>query len=172
MFPLKEIAIKTCIVVFALATLASCGYQLVREKGIYGGDIASLSVPIFKNITYEPHASLYVTEAFTRELVTTGLFKINKEDSDGYLTGVIKSIKITPSSMDKTGVVVEKNVAIDVDISLYRKNGGFIKKWNFSEFEIYRVDDLAFEDFNKREAISRLSRRMARKFSSVMMIDY
>jgi hypothetical protein len=31
--------------------LFSCGYQLVREKGIYGGDISSVYLSIFKNQT-------------------------------------------------------------------------------------------------------------------------
>jgi hypothetical protein len=155
-----------------LLAASSCGYQLVNEKGIYGGEISSVYVPIFKNKTYEPHASLYVTNAFTKELVSIGLFKVNKEESDGYLDGSIRSILITPSTMSGVGIVVEKAIRVDVELSLYKRNGAFIKKWALYETEIYRTDDINAEDYNKRDALTRLSERMARKFASVMLMDY
>jgi Lipopolysaccharide-assembly len=162
----------TCLIVATLLFLSSCGYQLVSEKGIYGGEISSVYVPIFKNKTFEPHASLYVTNAFTKELVSIGLFKVNKDDSDGYIEGTIRSILITPSTMSGAGIVVEKNIRVDVDLSLFRKNGVFIKRWSLYENEIYRTDDINSEDYNKRDALTRLSERMARKFSSVILMDY
>lgn len=172
MFQKKDTVKVWLSLMLAGVLLCSCGYRLVKDKGIYGGDITSLGVPIFKNKTYEPHVPLFVTEAFTRELVSTGLFKINKEDPDGYLEGMVKTIKIVPSSLSKDGVVVEKKVTIDVDISLFRRNGVFVKRWTLSEPEIYRVDDPSIEDFNKRDAIQRLSARMARKFTAVLLIEY
>jgi hypothetical protein len=161
-----------CLIVFALLITSSCGYQLVGGKGIFGGEISSVYVPIFKNRTYEPHASLYVTDAFTKELVSIGLFKVNKEDSDGYIEGSITRILIVPSTMSGQGIVVEKSIRVEVDLSLFRKNGAFIKKWSLFEAEIYRTDDINSEDYNKRDALTRLSERMARKFTSVMLMDY
>lgn len=161
-----------CVIIITLMMLCSCGYQLVREKGIFGGDITSLYVPIFKNKTYEPHASLYVTDAFTKELISTGLFKINKEVSDGYIEGTIKNIKVLPFTLNKDGIVIEKNMTIDVELSLFRKNGGLIKRWVLSESETYRVDNVGYEDYNKRDALRKVSGRMARKFCSVILVDY
>ena len=83
------------VMVFAMAN--SCGYQMVREKGISGGDITSVYISVFKNSTYEPHASLYVTDAFSKELLSTNLFTINKESSDAYLQGNIKKIVTSPT---------------------------------------------------------------------------
>jgi len=60
--------IKIILVIIILFLFTSCGYQVVREKGIYSGDIASISVPVFKNKTYEPHASSYFTDAFTKNI--------------------------------------------------------------------------------------------------------
>ena len=163
---------RACLIVLTLFISSSCGYQLVSEKGIYGGEISSVYVPIFKNKTYEPHASLYVTNAFTKELVSMGLFRVNKDDSDGYIEGSIRTILITPSTMSGVGVVVEKSIRVDVDLSLFKKNGAFIKRWSLYETEIYRTDDINTEDYNKRDALTRLSERMARKFASVMLMEY
>jgi hypothetical protein len=163
---------RACLIILVLLICSSCGYQLVSEKGIYGGEISSVYVPIFKNKTYEPHASLYVTNAFTKELVSMGLFRVNKDDSDGYLEGTIRTIVILPSTMSGAGIVVEKVIRVDVDLSLFRKNGAFIKRWSLFETEIFRTDDVNAEDYNKRAAVTRLSERMARKFASVMLMEY
>ena len=152
--------------------LCSCGYQLVKDKGIYGGDITSLHVPVFKNKTYEPHASLYVTDSFTREIVSSGLFKVNTSNTDAYLEGTITEIRIIPATMSTAGVVVEKTIFANVDIALFKKNGGLLKKWSFADSETYNVVDVNAEDFNKRDALRRLSGRIARKFCSIILVDY
>jgi hypothetical protein len=165
-------SVGACVIVLMLLICSSCGYQLVSGKGIYGGEISSVYIPIFKNKTFEPHASLYVTDAFAKELVSIGLFQVNKDDSDGYIEGTIRSILITPSTMSGAGIVVEKSIRVDVDLSLFKRNGAFIKRWSLFETEIYRTDDVNAEDYNKRDALTRLSERMARKFTSVMLMDY
>jgi len=152
--------------------LCSCGYQMVSEKGLYGGDIMSLHVPVFKNNTYEPHASMYVTDAFTREIVLSGLFKVNVQNPDAYINGKITQITINPATMNATGIVVEKTITASVDISMHKNSGGLLKSWTFSDSETYNVVDINSEDFNKRDALKRLSGRMARKFCSIILVDY
>jgi outer membrane lipopolysaccharide assembly protein LptE/RlpB len=160
------------LIIVLVLLLFSCGYQLVREKGIYGGDISSVYISVFKNMTYEPHISQYVTDAFSKELVSTGLFTVNKESSDGYLQSAITKITTQPYSMSAAGITIEKMVTLDVDIALYKKNGSFVKRWPLSDSETYRVDNTNYEDYNKTEAIKRLSARMARRFSAVLFVDY
>ncbi len=120
----KTSRIKILFIVTMLGTLlCSCGYQLVREKGIFGGDITSLYISIFKNATYEPNISQYVTDAFSKELLSTGLFTVNRESSDGYLQGTVTKITMLPTSLNIAGLAIEKVVSLEVSIVLYRKNG-------------------------------------------------
>jgi len=158
------------LLVFIL--VSSCGYQMVREKGIAGGDITSVYISVFKNSTYEPHASLYVTDAFSKELLSTNLFTINRDRSDAYLQGNIKKITTSPTSLSGAGIVIEKWISVDLELALYRKNGTFMRRWQLTDTETYRVDNVATEDYNKREALQRLSSRLARRFSAVLLIDY
>lgn len=159
-------------VVLSVLVLWSCGYQLVQEKGIYGGAITSLSVPVFKNTTYEPHASLYVTDAFTKELVSTGLFRVNAESSDGYVEGKITKITILPSTMNKDGLTIEKSINVSVELALFKGNSQLIRRWGFSDSEVYRCEDINAEDYNKRDALRRISGRIARRFSAAILVDY
>jgi outer membrane lipopolysaccharide assembly protein LptE/RlpB len=165
--------VKNVFLIIAVALLlCSCGYQLVRDKGIYGGDISSVYISIFKNMTYEPHISQYVTDAFSKELLSTGIFTVNKGNSDGYMQGTILKITMKPAALSIAGITVEKTVTLDVDIALYKQNGVFIKRWPLSDSETYRVDNANFEEYNKTDAIKRLSARMARRFSAVLFVDY
>lgn len=161
------------LITIILATLLTgCGYELVRDNGIFGGEITTLSIPIFKNVTYEPHVSMYVSEAFTKELMGTGVFKLGREGADGYIEGIIKNIRILPNTLSKTGIIVEKKVFLDVELMLYRKNGTFIKRWILSDNEVYRADIPNLEEYNKRIAYGRISDRMARRFSAAILVDY
>jgi hypothetical protein len=156
------------------AMICSCGYQLVGlgGRGIYGGDITSVSLGAFKNVTYEPHASLYVTDAFSQELLGMGLFDLNKPDADGNIQGIIRRILIQPSSMNSQGVVIQKTATMDVELVLNKKDGTFIKRWYFTDSEPYNTNDVQAEDFNKRNAFQIISGRMARKFTAILLVEY
>lgn len=153
-------------------TLFGCGYELVRDKGIFGGEITTLTVPIFKNVTYEPHVSKYVSEAFTRELMGTGVFKLDRSGTDGYIEGVIRDIRVIPNTLSKAGIVTEKKVFVDVDLALYRNNGTFIRRWTLSDSEVYRADIPNYEEYNRRTAYGKISERMARRFSAAILVNY
>ncbi|HPP06602.1 MAG TPA: LPS assembly lipoprotein LptE [Syntrophorhabdaceae bacterium] len=153
-------------------SLTSCGYELVKEKGIYGGEIRSVYVPVFKNMTYEPHISQYLTDSFTRQLLSMGILQVNKRDAETYIEGILKSIKIAPSSLDKNGIVIEKSVTMDVEISLFRKDGNLIKRWSLADSQSYRVDELNYAEYNKKQAISIISERIARRFSASILTEY
>ena len=168
----RAVAKHIVISLFLLTIMSGCGYELVRDKGIFGGEITTLAVPIFKNVTYEPHVSMYVSEAFSKELMGTGTFKLDRVGTDGYMEGIIKDIRILPSTLSKTGIVIEKKVYMDVELVLYSKNGTFIRRWVLSDNEVYRAEVPNYEEYNKRTAYARMSERMARRFSAAILVNY
>ena len=166
-------SLKYLLITIILATLVSgCGYELVRDKGIFGGEITTVSVPIFKNPTYEPHVSKYVSQAFTKELMGSGVFKLDRTNTDGYIEGTIKDIRTLPNTLGKTGIVTEKKVYMDLELILFRKNGTLIRRWTLSDSEVYRADVPNYEEYNKRTAYEKLAERMARRFSAAILLNY
>jgi outer membrane lipopolysaccharide assembly protein LptE/RlpB len=159
------------IMAVMLMVTGACGYQLIGGKGIYGGDISSIYVPVFKNLTYEPHVSQPVTESFSRELLSTGLFTLSYEKADGILKGEIIDVTMSPSSLNAQGVVIEKYVSVTVTLGLYQKNGSLVKNFGIADSEVYKIQEGA-EEYNRREAIRRLSARMARRFSAQLLLEY
>ncbi len=168
---------KLAVIILVSGCLFSCGYQMIREKGLFGGEMTSIHLDIFKNATFEANLSQCVTDAFSRELLSAALFTMNSDNADGQLRGTIIKITTQPtaltlSDVSKTSSLAEKTVSLEVELALYKKDGTFVKRWKFSESETYRVDDIALEDYNKKDAIKRLSARMARRFSSALLVDY
>ncbi len=109
-----------CLVVACLF-LSGCGYELVREKGIFGGDVVAVNVPVFKNRSYEPQVPGFFTDAFSRELAGSGLFDLNRPAADATLQGTIISVFSSPSSLSGQGLALEKVVTMSISLVLYRQ---------------------------------------------------
>ncbi|MCS7280266.1 MAG: LPS assembly lipoprotein LptE [Desulfobacterota bacterium] len=152
--------------------LSSCGYQIVKERGLYSGEIKSIYLSGFRNETFDPHISMYVTQAFSSELISLGIFDINRPAFDAKLEGLIRKITVTPRTLDKRGFALEKNLEMELEISLTAKDGTLIKRWLLTDTEIFRADNPNYEDYYKREAIQRAAAKIARRFSSLILMEY
>jgi len=162
---------RLSLICLILISVTACGYQLVREKGIFGGDIVSVDVPIFKNLTFEPQISQFFTESFTRELVSTGLFNINT-NADSTLQGSVRTVQIIPYAVSGQGLQLQKAIVVAIDLVLTKKTGGFKKNWTLTDSEPYNANDINLEDFARRDALRRMSARMARRLTSLMLGNY
>jgi outer membrane lipopolysaccharide assembly protein LptE/RlpB len=161
--------------------LHACGYELVKGPGLSGpgfagpeggaGEITSLSVPVFKNRTFEPQVPQFFTEAFSRELAASGLVQLNKPNSDAVLQGTVTSVSATLSALSSQGVAISKVVTAEVSLSLAR-DGKVVKAWGFGDSETYDASNVNTEDFNKRAALVRIAERMARRFHSLLISGY
>ncbi|HUJ89671.1 MAG TPA: LPS assembly lipoprotein LptE [Syntrophorhabdales bacterium] len=156
---------------FLFLILPSCGFTIVREKGIFQGEVVSLDVPVFKNQTLEPQLPQFFTEAFSRELVASGLFDINKAGASSTLQGTIAAIRTVPAAFDQNGLTIQKTVYVTLGLALSRKDGRPIKSWGLSDAEPYNVNDINLEDSNMKQALIRIAARMARRFSALVIAD-
>ncbi len=166
---MKRIAVLGLIT--ACLLLTGCGYELVRDKGVFGGEVVSVNVPVFKNKSYEPQVPGFFTDAFSRELAGSGLFDLNRAEADATLQGTIVNVFSSPGSLSGQGVALEKVVQMQVSLVLYRK-GNPTNNWIFTDAEPYRVDDINQEDFNKRQAMQRIAARISRRFMAQLMGHY
>ena len=154
-----------------LSLLTSCGYSIVREKGAYKGEVITVAVPVFKNLTFEPQVSQFFTEAFTRELILSGVFDVNKEGSTSTLLGTLASERSVPTAMNANGLTVQKTVYATLNLALQKNDGRLIKNWSLTDAETYDVGDINIEEPNKRLALTRMAARMARRFSALVIAD-
>jgi outer membrane lipopolysaccharide assembly protein LptE/RlpB len=165
-----KVLILSCAAAF-LFMAGACGYQLIGGKGIYGGEISSIYISIFNNSTFESSISQPVTDSFAKELLMTGLFTINQTNADAYIKGNINNVTTVPNALATDGTVIEKTVSVSMVVSLYQRNGKLIKNFGLSDYEYYKIQGGA-EEYNRREAIRRMSARMARRFSAQLLLEY
>ncbi len=172
---------KAFLLLAFILLLQACGYELVQGPGLSGpgftgpeggvGEITSLSVPVFKNQTFEPQVPQFFTEAFSRELAASGLVQINKPNPDAVLQGTVTSVSATLAAMSGQGIAVSKVVTASVSLTLARE-GKVVKTWGFGDSETYDASVVNTEDFNKRAALVRIAERMARRFHSLLISGY
>jgi hypothetical protein len=162
---------KKWFILLPLLLLTACGYTLVRDKGIFGGEITSVTLPVFKNRTFEPHVGSFFTDSFSRELVSSGLLQVNRPGSEASLAGTITGISVTPGSLNIEGLTIQKVATAYVSLVLSRQ-GKVVKAWSLADSETYLVTEVNLEEFNKRQALQRIAERMARRFHSQVLADY
>ncbi len=163
--------IRFFLLIASVLTLYTCGYELVRDRGISDGQIMSVTVPVFKNKSLEPQVPAFFTDAFSRELMAGGLVDVNKEGSDATLQGTINTVVTSPSSLTTAGLAVEKVVTVATSLTL-TEPGGKVRSWAFSDSEAYTANDINLEDFNKRAALQRIAARIARRFHSQLIAGH
>lgn len=163
---------KLASLLLLLFVLGSCGYTIVSgEKGLFQGEVVTLDVPVFKNQSFEPQISQFFTEEFTRELIVSGLFGVNKEGSSNTLQGTIVTTRIVPTAMSSQGLVIQKTIYVTLGLALSKKDGRLIKNWSMIDAEPYDVQDINLEDPNKKQALIRIAGRMSRRFSALILAD-
>jgi outer membrane lipopolysaccharide assembly protein LptE/RlpB len=163
--------IRVLALIASLLFLGACGYELVRDRGISGGEVVSVSLPVFKNRSLEPQVPGFFTEAFSRELAAGGLVQINKAGSDAVLQGTINSVITQISSLSGSGLAVTKAVSVNLGLVLTRPDGT-ARTWAFSDSETYAANDINLEDFNKRAALQRIAARIARRFHAQLVASH
>lgn len=167
------------LLIVPLLFLSGCGYELVKGPGISvvpasaagtpgGGTpimVTSVYIPVFKNLSFEPQAPMFFTEAFSQELAESGLVAVNKAASDATLQGTITSISTMPSALSAQGLAIQKTVTAWITLTLSRE-GKVLKSWTFADAEPYDVSVINAEDYQKRAALTRIAERIARRVHS------
>jgi outer membrane lipopolysaccharide assembly protein LptE/RlpB len=163
--------IRHLVLLLSFLLLFSCGYELVKSRGISGGEVVSLSLPVFKNRSLEPQIPEFFTEAFSHELAAGGLVDINRADADAVLQGTINSVVTLTSALSTSGLAVEKVVTVATGLTLTQRSGT-VKNWAFSDAEAYAVNNINLEEFNRKAALQRIAARIARRFHSLLVANH
>ncbi len=84
--------------VLTALVLSNCaGYHVGAVKPDKMKDVASLSIPTFKNMTLTPRASVLVTNAVIRQTQIDGSYKVAASNkADAVLKGTIKEVRRRP----------------------------------------------------------------------------
>jgi outer membrane lipopolysaccharide assembly protein LptE/RlpB len=149
------------IIVIGGLTLSACGYRFAGSGSLPGGT-QTVFVEVLENRTAETGIENTFTADLRYEFVRNRM-TATKSKAAGILSGVIRSLRVETIARASQTVSQERRVTATVDLNLVDQDGKVL--WSvkgISDSEAYQVtaDDKTAIDFNKRAAITRLSKRI------------
>ncbi len=163
--PLNHTGIVT-VTLLCLFLLSGCGYQMVGKETHVPPGLSSVAVPTFSNQTLEPGIEVPFTQGFLREFINDRRVRVvNRREADSILEGVIKDFQIYSVSYDRSGIALEYQTTVVIDLTLKRQSGEILwKEQNFSETRWYRTSrSVLVSESNKAAAIQQIGRFMAER---------
>jgi outer membrane lipopolysaccharide assembly protein LptE/RlpB len=157
---------KNILVILCLIHLWGCGYQMVGKETHIPSGLTSIAIPTFVNKTFEPGVEIPFTQAFLNEFIQDRRVKvINRAEADSILEGVIKYFTISSTSYDRSGLVLEYQTTVIMDVTLKKRTGEII--WvepNLSETQWYRKSsNVLTDESNKSVAIQQIGGFVAQR---------
>jgi outer membrane lipopolysaccharide assembly protein LptE/RlpB len=163
-------------ILILLILVSGCGYRFAGT-GDFPGGTKSIFIPILENRTSESRLEKLVTDDLIYEFTRNRKDILAKSmgDADAVLYGIIHSISITTISRDDPNTSTERSVKLSVDMKLVAPEGKVI--WRVEQItadEAYNVvsGDKYRTLQNRREAVSKVSQRLAEKIFTRMTDNF
>ncbi|MFW6331760.1 MAG: LptE family protein [Thermodesulfobacteriota bacterium] len=157
----------------AALVLAACGYRFV-QSGNLPEDTQTVFVSIFNNRTLETGIEHIFTNDLIFEFTRHGQAVVRPERADAILEGVVESMRIETVSYRGRLTALERRIIATLSLRLRDRDGDLI--WSLpaiSEEETYGImEEKVATDYNKRQAIQALSKRLAEDIYSRMTDEF
>lgn len=142
--------------------LSACGYRFAGSGALPGGT-KTIFVDVFKNQTAETGIENIFTEDFRYEFIRSKIFA-GQDEAEAILSGEIRSLRVQTISRKDQITSQERRVYASINLKLKNPQGEVI--WSadgITDSEAYEVTagDKTVIDINKRNAIRRLSKKLA-----------
>jgi len=166
---------KKLFLTFFAVLMAGCGYQMVGKETHVPPGINSIAIPTFVNQTFEPGIEVPFTQGFLREFIQDRRVKVvGRNEADSVLEGVIKSFQIYSVSYDRSGIALEYQTTLVIDLTLRKKTGEILwMEKDLSDSRVYRTSyNILVSESNKAAAIQSLARFMAERIRNRFFYNF
>jgi len=173
MFQKRKIIVS---ILFLLILVSGCGYRFAGT-GDFPGGVKNIFIPILENRTSESRLEKLVTDDLIYEFTKNrkDILAGSIDDADAVLYGIIHSISSETISRDDPNTSSERSVKLSAEMKLVVPEGRVIwRVKGITADEAYNVvpDDKHRTVQNRREAISKLSQRLAEKIYTRMTDNF
>jgi outer membrane lipopolysaccharide assembly protein LptE/RlpB len=158
-----------------LFLLMGCGYQMVGKETQVPPGLASVAIPTFKNLTYEPGIEIQFTQGFLREFILDRRVNVvDRAQADSVLEGVVLYYNIISVAYDKSGLALEYQINVLLDLTLKKRTGDVL--WHekgLSETWWFRASsDVLVNEANKAAALQQIGRLAAERIKARFFYDF
>ncbi len=160
------------MLLFLPLLFAGCGYHIAGKGGKMPGDIKTLSIPVFVNLTSKPEVESALTSAFVTELVTSvGIAEL--EEAEAVMYGTITSYSLTPVSYTKSDVNQEYRLTVAISVSIVKKDTGTVL-WEdpaITDYEDFTVNiaDVSATREAEDQALKKLAKDTSRNVKEKLL---
>jgi len=172
MLQIKRKALWIILVLWVV--FSACGYRFAGSGSLPAG-IKTISITIFENRTAETGLENIVTNDLIYEVIRSKeVALIHKDKAEADLSGVIVSTQTGSISRSSVDTSTERRVTVTLNLKLTNTSGIII--WSakgVAESEAYVVeDDKQGTEQNRRDAISKASKRLAENIYNRLKEDF
>ena len=159
----------------SLVLLVACGYTMVGKETHVPASLNSIAIPTFRNQTYEPGIEIPFTQAFLREFILDRMVNVvDRSRADSLLEGVITDFRIYSVSFDRSGLVLEYQTYVVLNVTLKDRAGKVLwEEKNFSETQWFRASsDVLVSETNKAAAVQQIGKLVAERLRNRFFYDF
>jgi hypothetical protein len=162
------------VVIHMLFWAGACGYQFSGlQKAPFG--VKRFHVAVFENKTLEIGAEVLFSNDLMNELTRDGrLYLTTAREADGLFTGILKLMDIETVARTDSYAATERRVKLTVDVELKDRAG--LTLWtgkNITASETYLVvPDKVGTEYNRRTAVSKVSKKIAQRVFQQLNWDF
>ena len=160
---------------FCIVLLWGCGYQMVGRETHVPSGLTSVAIPTFINQTFEPGIEVLLTQAFLKGFIQDRRVKVvDRKEAESVLEGLIKSLEISSVSYDRSGLALEYQMNVIMDLMLKKRSGEILwREKNLVEMTWYRASSNALiNEGNKTAALQQAGRSMAERIRNRFFSDF
>jgi outer membrane lipopolysaccharide assembly protein LptE/RlpB len=137
--------------------------------------LTSVTIPTFLNQTLEPGIEIPFTQGFLREFINDRRVKVvDQRKADSVLEGVIKSLSIYSVAYDQSGIALEYQTTVVIDLTLKKPTGEILwQEQDLSETRWYRTSlSVLTSESNRATAIQQIGSFMAERIRNRFFYDF
>ena len=164
------------LVCLGLLFLAGCGYHFVERQQILPGQIRSIEVPIFQNVTARPFLETILTNHVRSRFARfTGVDLVaDSQQAEGRLLGKIIAYDVKATAFDAQDNSIEYTATLQVDVTLRQVSNGKALWKNLVSWDgtFPAGIDKNLQEVNQNKAVEEITEKIAGEILYRMLDDF
>ena len=159
-----------------LTVFAGCGYHIAGQGGGMPGNVATMSIPFFRNQVQKPDVETFITTALIDEFVRSNVVRVVDENGEAVLKGVVTGYVLTPVSFNRNDVIQEYRLTITLEVELVRSSDGKVlwEDKHITDYEDFKVSsvDVSATKTSELDALKKMAKDTARLIKERILEDF
>jgi len=169
---------RRCLLLLTLLFfgMSGCGgYRFASEYDNLPGEIESISIPFFKNETFESNIEAVFTNALINEFIKNKRFAIVPNGGDATMVGVVREFNLASIAYSSEDRTLQYRAFVSLELTLTNNTTGEViwRNPRLIHDEEYDVtSDIAFTDASEEDAIQRIAVELAEQIYEEMVLGF